>query len=270
MAESKIKGQKSKIKKAEVKTVKSKVEKKTVEKPVVKSVQKAKGLKVEVLDLKGKVIESMNLPKEIFGAKINKVLLAQAVRVYLANQRKGTHSTKTRGEVEGSTAKIYRQKGTGRARHGSKRAPIFVKGGIVFGPKPRDYSLKLPKKMRRLALFSSLTAKKDEGKIIVLSGLEKIEAKTNKMADVVKNLKLEGKNKKVLLVTPDTINAFENVYKAGRNLKGVSIISAKMLNTYEVLNAKTLLLMKTSIEVLENTFLNPPSRKASEDKRGIN
>jgi len=222
-----------------------------------------------VLDLKGKVIESMNLPKEIFGAKINKVLLAQAVRVYLANQRKGTHSTKTRGEVEGSTAKIYRQKGTGRARHGSKRAPIFVKGGIVFGPKPRDYSLKLPKKMRRLALFSSLTAKKDEGKIIVLSGLEKIEAKTNKMVDVIKNLKLEEKNKKILLITPDTINAFENVYKAGRNLKGVSIISAKMLNTYEVLNAKTLLFMKASIEVLENTFLNLPSRKAAEDKGGI-
>ncbi|PIZ98128.1 MAG: 50S ribosomal protein L4 [Candidatus Levybacteria bacterium CG_4_10_14_0_2_um_filter_35_8] len=197
----------------------------------------------------------MNLPKEIFGAKINKVLLAQAVRVYLANQRKGTHSTKTRGEVEGSTAKIYRQKGTGRARHGSKRAPIFVKGGVVFGPKPRDYSLKLPKKMRRLALFSSLTTKKDEGKIVVLSGLEKIEAKTNKMADVVKNLNLEEKNKKILLITPDTINAFENVYKATRNLKGVSIVSAKMLNTYEVLNSKTVLLMKASIEVLENNFL---------------
>ncbi|PIP74376.1 MAG: 50S ribosomal protein L4, partial [Candidatus Levybacteria bacterium CG22_combo_CG10-13_8_21_14_all_35_11] len=192
---------------------------------------------------------------EIFGAKINKVLLAQAVRVYLANQRKGTHSTKTRGEVEGSTAKIYRQKGTGRARHGSKRAPIFVKGGVVFGPKPRDYSLKLPKKMRRLALFSSLTTKKDEGKIVVLSGLEKIEAKTNKMADVVKNLNLEEKNKKILLITPDTINAFENVYKATRNLKGVSIVSAKMLNTYEVLNSKTVLLMKASIEVLENNFL---------------
>ncbi|PJC54772.1 MAG: 50S ribosomal protein L4, partial [Candidatus Levybacteria bacterium CG_4_9_14_0_2_um_filter_35_21] len=191
----------------------------------------------------------------IFGAKINKVLLAQAVRVYLANQRKGTHSTKTRGEVEGSTAKIYRQKGTGRARHGSKRAPIFVKGGVVFGPKPRDYSLKLPKKMRRLALFSSLTTKKDEGKIVVLSGLEKIEAKTNKMADVVKNLNLEEKNKKILLITPDTINAFENVYKATRNLKGVSIVSAKMLNTYEVLNSKTVLLMKASIEVLENNFL---------------
>ena len=181
--------------------------------------------------------------------------MAQAVRVYLANQRKGTHSTKTRGEVEGSTAKIYRQKGTGRARHGSKRAPIFVKGGVVFGPKPRDYSLKLPKKMRRLALFSSLTTKKDEGKIVVLSGLEKIEAKTNKMADVVKNLNLEEKNKKILLITPDTINAFENVYKATRNLKGVSIVSAKMLNTYEVLNSKTVLLMKASIEVLENNFL---------------
>jgi large subunit ribosomal protein L4 len=263
MPDTKIKNQKSKIKSTIVKP-KTKVEKKTVVKTAVKIVKpatvtvlvkKTEGLKADVLDLKGKVIESINLPKEIFGAKVNKDLLAQAVRVYLANQRKGTHSTKTRGEVEGSSAKVYRQKGTGRARHGSKRAPIFVKGGVVFGPKPRDYSLKLPKKMRRLALFSSLTSKNKEGKIIILSGLEKIEAKTKKMADIIKNLNLEEKNKKVLLITPDTINAFENVYKAGRNLKGVNIISAKMLNTYEVLNAKTLLFMKTSIEVLENTFL---------------
>jgi large subunit ribosomal protein L4 len=267
MPETKSKDQKSKIKSATVKPVIKKASVKAVAPAKVQSVKKAEvktvtatvkkegTLKADVLDLKGKVIESIDLPKEIFGAKVNKVLLAQAVRVFLANQRKGTHSTKTRGEVEGSSAKIYRQKGTGRARHGSKRAPIFVKGGVVFGPKPRDYSLKLPKKMRRLALFSSLTSKNTEGKIIILSGLEKIEAKTNKMVDVIKNLKIEEKNRKILLVTPDTINAFENVFKAGRNIKGVNIISAKMLNTYEVLNAKTLLFMKSSIEVLESTFL---------------
>src|SRR6266404_5428662 len=114
---------------------------------------------VAVVGIDGKVSGKVSLPGEMFGEKVNKALLAQAVRVYLANQRQGNASTKTRGEVDGSTAKIYRQKGTGRARHGSKRAPIFVKGGIVFGPKPRDFSLSLPQKMKRKALFSALSAK---------------------------------------------------------------------------------------------------------------
>ena len=232
---------------------KAKETKKEVKKkePVVKT----DGLKMDVYDLKGKVVEKIALPKEIFETKVNKSLLSQAVRVYLANQRRGTHSTKTRGEINATTHKAWRQKGTGRARHGAKSAPIWVGGGVVFGPKPRDYSLKLPKKMKRAALFSSLTVKREENKIMVLTGLEKIEAKTKKMADVIKNLKLEEKNKKILLVTPDTINAYENVFKAGKNIKGVSIMSAKMLNTYEVLNAKTILFMKASLETLENNFL---------------
>lgn len=234
-----------KIKQEEVKEVVRKTD----------TVKKTGGLKMDVYDLKGKVIEKIDLSKEIFEVKVNKSLLSQAVRVYLANQRRGTHSTKTRGEINATTHKAWRQKGTGRARHGAKSAPIWVGGGVVFGPKPRDYSLKLPKKMKKVALFSSLTVKKEENKIMVLSGLEKIEAKTKKMADVIKNLKLEEKNKKILLVTPDTINAYENVFKAGKNLKGISIMSAKMLNTYEVLNAKTILFMKASLEALENNFL---------------
>ncbi|MFH1186809.1 MAG: 50S ribosomal protein L4 [Candidatus Levyibacteriota bacterium] len=222
---------------------------------VKKEVKKTTGLKMDVYDLKGKIIEKINLPKEIFDTKVNKTLLAQAVRVYLANQRKGTHSTKTRGEINATTHKAWRQKGTGRARHGAKSAPIWVGGGVVFGPRPRDYSMKMPKKMKKAALFSSLTVKKQEGKIMVLTGLEKIETKTKKMADVIKNLKFEEKNRKILLVTPDTINGYENIFKSGRNLKGVTILSAKMLNTYEVLNCKTVLFMKASIEVLEKTFL---------------
>jgi len=131
---------------------------------------KAAGLKVEVIDTVGKVVETMELPKELFGAKINSVLMAQAVRVYLANQRLGTASTKTRGEVDGSTRKIYRQKGTGRARHGGIRAPIFVKGGIAHGPKPRDYSLLLSKNMRIAALRSALSAKVKAGEVAVIAG----------------------------------------------------------------------------------------------------
>ncbi|HZJ18231.1 MAG TPA: 50S ribosomal protein L4 [Patescibacteria group bacterium] len=219
--------------------------------PVVKS----GGLKMDVYDLKGKVVEKITLSKEIFDVKVNKSLLSQAVRVYLANQRRGTHSTKTRGEINATTHKAWRQKGTGRARHGAKSAPIWVGGGVVFGPKPRDYSLKLPKKMKKAALFSSLTVKKEENSIIILTGLEKIELKTKKMVDVIKNLKLEDKKRKILLVTPDTINGYENIFKAGRNIKGLTIMSAKMLNTYQILNSKTLLFMKTSLETLENTFL---------------
>src|SRR3989344_6029979 len=118
-----------------------------------------------VYDLKGAKSGTLALPKEVFGTKVNNSLMAQAVRVYLANQRQGNATTKTRGEVQGSSKKIYRQKGTGRARHGSLRAPIFVKGGIVFGPKPRDFSLDLPKKMKRKALFSSLSAKAADSEV---------------------------------------------------------------------------------------------------------
>jgi large subunit ribosomal protein L4 len=213
------------------------------------------GLKADVYDLHGKVVETIDLPKEIFGGKVNNQLVAQAVRVYLANQRRGTVSTKTRGEVQGSSAKIYRQKGTGRARHGSKRAPIFVHGGLVFGPKPRDYSLDLPKKMRRLALFSSLTLKNESGEIKVVKGLEKIEPKTKIAEEIVKKLGFDPKTRKVLLVTSDQVNGLENVFRAAENLKGVEILSANMLNAYKVLNNKNILIMKEAIEVIKSTFV---------------
>jgi large subunit ribosomal protein L4 len=144
-------------------------------KPVTKV---TRGVKIDVLDLTGKVQTSIDLPAELFGAKVNKQIMAQAVRVYLANQRQGTQSTKTRGEVTGSTRKIYRQKGTGRARHGGITAPIFVGGGIALGPKPRDYGLSLPKKMRRVALASALTSQLNAGKVKVVDGFDTIEPKT--------------------------------------------------------------------------------------------
>ena len=123
-----------------------------------RNVQKT-GLNIDVFDIKGKNVGSISLPESIFKAKVNPQVVAQAVRVYLANQRQGTSSTKTRGEVQGSTRKIYRQKGTGRARHGSIRAPIFVHGGVAFGPKPRDFSLKIPSKIKQQALFSAFSSK---------------------------------------------------------------------------------------------------------------
>lgn len=220
--------------------------------PSKKTAKKTGTLTVDVYDVMGKVSEKVSLPEEIFGAKVNRNLMAQAVRVYLANQRAGSASTKTRGEVRGSTRKIYRQKGTGRARHGGARAPIFVHGGTAHGPHPRDFSLALPKKMKKAALFSALSSKLKDGEIKFVSGLSKIEPKTKEMESVLKHLALDGKKRKVLLVANDDL---ENVTRATKNLSGVSYTSPYRLNTYDVLNYKIVLFMKESVESLRSHFL---------------
>lgn len=207
--------------------------------------KKSGGLRVPLFTIKGKQDGQVSLPKAIFGEKVNKVLMSQAVRVYLANQRRGTASTKTRGEVVGSTRKIYRQKGTGRARHGAITAPIFVGGGIVFGPKPRDFSLAMPKKMKKKALFSALSAKLADNAITVVAGLEKITPKTKVMAKLLKTIDVSNKT---LLVIPESI---EPVTRAARNIAGVEILPANQLNTYTVLQSKTLLFMQQAIDVME-------------------
>jgi len=208
-------------------------------------------LNVAVYDTTGKEVDTIDLPAELFGAKVNPVLMAQAVRVYLANQRQGTASTKTRGEVRGSTRKIYRQKGTGRARHGGVRAPIFVKGGIAHGPKPQDHSLAMPKKMKRAALFSALTAKLAGNQVRIVSGIEALAPKTKLVMGALNNFGLSDKKAKVLVVTAiDT----EAIIRSGRNLKGVTITAADRINTYEVLNTKSLVLMKEAVERLQEVF----------------
>ena len=237
---------------------KTTVKKETVKKAPVKAevkAPKAEGLSVQVFDLAGKSAGKVELPKEIFGVKVNEGLISQAVRVYLANRRRGTVSTKSRGEVKISTKKIYRQKGTGRARHGAKSAPIFVGGGVAFGPKPRDYSLKLSQKMKKAALFSALSSKLKDGEIKILTGLEKIQPKTKLMAQVIKSLNFESKSKvdnKLLLITA---NGADDVRQAGRNIKGLSILDAKQINTYEVLDNRGIILMKGALEVIENNFI---------------
>lgn len=230
------------VKKTTVKT-----EKKVAKASVAKAEKVESTLKIAVLGVDGKEAGTITLPEAIFGAKVNKTLIAQAVRVYLANQRQGNASTKTRGEVAGSTRKIYRQKGTGRARHGGIRAPIFVKGGIAHGPKPKDYSLAMPTKMKRAALFSALSAKLAGQEIAVVTGIEKLD-KTKTMA---KTLSQVG-GKKTLLVMPENMTS---VYKAARNIEGVSITPAAQLTTYAVMDAKKLVFMKDAIETLEKTFI---------------
>ena len=218
------------------------------------SAPKRASLTVQVFTAAGRAAGEMQLPKEIFGAEVNKNLIAQAIRVYLANQRLGTASTKSRGEITASTRKIWRQKGTGRARHGALSAPLFVGGGVAHGPKPKDYSLKLPKKMKKIALICALSSKLNDGQIKVLTGFEKIEPKTKNVATLLKKLDIKGN--KILLVTPDGIKkGFENVYRAGRNIEGISILSAKTLNTYEVLDSRMILFMKQSIDTLKENLV---------------
>lgn len=244
-------------KKTTAKVTKTEVKAPVVKKAAVKAapvktseLKKLSGLSAQVFSAAGVEGTAIELPKEIFGGKINKELIAQAVRVYLANQRLGTAKVKSRGEVDLTTAKWYKQKGTGRARHGAKSAPIFVKGGVAHGPKPKDYSLSLPKKMKKAALIAALSSKMHDGEIKVLTGMDKIEPKTKNVAALLKKLGLY--EKKVLLVTPDGIKkGFENVYKAGRNVEGLSLVSAKSLSTYEALDNRMILFMREAIDVLK-------------------
>ncbi len=238
-----------------VKTAKAPVKKTVAKKETVKEsaveakVEKTPGVSVNVLDITGKAGGKMSLPGELFGAKINPTLMAQVVRVYAFSQRQGTASTKTRGEVSGTTKKIYRQKGTGRARHGAAKAPIFVGGGITFGPRPRDFSLDIPKKMRRRALFSALTSQLQANKVIVLDG-QAVTGKTKEMDAFLAGAGLQGK--KITIVTSGETPL---VTRASKNLKNSEVIRAENLHTFAVLNTNALVFVKDSIEVLKKTFL---------------
>lgn len=215
----------------------------------VAPVKEAKhAISVDVLDLTGKVSGKVSLPGEMFGAKANPTLIAQAVRVYLANQRVGTASSKTRGEVSGTTKKMYRQKGTGRARHGAAKAPIFVGGGITFGPKPRDFSLTMPTKMRRAALFSALSGKMQDKQVVVVN-LTTVTGKTKEIVAALKSLKLE--NKKVTVVTGEN----GMVVRAARNIERVTVLPAQNLNTYAVMNCSVVVLSYDCVDLLKKTFL---------------
>lgn len=240
--------------------IKKKVSKVTRVSKVSKATKESKvpALSVPVYSLAGRETGTLVLPKEIFAVKVNKNLLAQAIRVYLTNTKSLTGSTKGRGEVEGSTAKIYRQKGTGRARHGAIRAPIFVGGGITFGPKPRKVRLDLPKKMKKAALFSALSSKMIDKNIIGLSGLEKATGKTKEMAQLMKKLlavsysPLAANSKKpiaksALIVTPEKM---DNVVRGTKNIPGVSVLPANLMNAYKVLKYDMLILAKEAVEKL--------------------
>ena len=210
-------------------------------------------MQVKVYNLQGKSSTGITLPKAVFGAEENPQLLAQATRVYLSNQRQAGAKAKRRGEIERTKAKWYRQKGTGRARHGARSAPIFVGGGKAHGPTGRaNYQKKLSKKMIVKALATALSVKANEKKIRVITGLEKIEGKTKEMAQVFKKVlaqeKFERAKPQFLLVLPEKK---ENIFRAGSNLANLKIDLAQNLNTYQVLQADFILFTREAIKKLE-------------------
>ena len=202
---------------------------------------------VSVYNIEGKEVGSIELNDAVFGVEVNEHLVHMAVVNQLANNRQGTQSAKTRSEVSGGGRKPWRQKGTGHARQGSTRAPQWTGGGVVFAPKPRDYSFKMNKKEKRIALLSALSSKVADNKIVVLDAFNLDEVKTKKFAEVMSNLKvdealvvIEGENKNVVL--------------SGRNIPTVKVSATNEINTYDVLKYETLVVTKAAVEKLEEVY----------------
>lgn len=204
--------------------------------------------KLDVLNVSGEKIGDIELNPGIFGIEVNEHVLHDVVKNYLANQRQGTQSAKTRAEVRGGGKKPFRQKGTGRARQGTIRAPHYVGGGVAFAPKPRDYSYKLPKRVKRLALFSALSAKVAAGEVIVLDELAMDAPKTKDMVKILSNIKAERKS---LIVLPQVD---ENVQKSSNNIPGVDTTFVGQLNVYEILNHTNFVITKQALETIEEVY----------------
>ena len=202
---------------------------------------------VSVYNIEGKEVGSIELNDAVFGVEVNEHLVHMAVVNQLANNRQGTQSAKTRSEVSGGGRKPWRQTGTGHARQGSTRSPQWTGGGVVFAPKPRDYSFKMNKKEKRIALLSALSSKVADNKIVVLDAFNLDEVKTKKFAEVMSNLKvdkalvvIEGENKNVVL--------------SGRNIPTVKVSATNEINTYDVLKYETLVVTKAAVEKLEEVY----------------
>ena len=204
--------------------------------------------KTALYNMEGATIGEVEMSDAIFAAPINESAMHLVVRSYLAAQRQGTQSALTRGEVRGGGRKIYRQKGTGNARHHGNRAPQFKHGGVVFAPKPRDYVVNVNKKVRRLAFRSAMTAKFNAGEIIVVDSLTLKEAKTKLMAETLKKLSAE---KKALVVLPERD---ENVVRATANLAQAKTTYVNTLNVYDILNAGKVVLTKAAKESVEEVY----------------
>ena len=202
---------------------------------------------VGLFNKEGQKVGDIELNDSIFGADINTDALHQVIVALLANKRQGTQSSLTRAEVSGGGIKPWRQKGTGRARQGSIRAPQWIHGGVVFAPKPRDYRISIPKSMRRVAMFSALSSKVAENEIIVLDSLEFDAPRTK---DAVKFLKAFDA-KKTLIVT---LESNENVYKSARNIQGVAVIPVNNINAYDLLKYEKFIITKEAVSKIEEVY----------------
>ncbi len=204
--------------------------------------------KVGVFNISGQQVDEIELSDAIFNVEINESAVHAAVKNYLANQRQGTKAAKTRAEVRGGGRKPWRQKGTGRARQGSIRAPQWIGGGVVFAPKPRDYSYKIPKKVKRLAMKSALTSKVKENDFIVLDTFDMQVPKTKEMVNILKNLNVE---KKALIVLDQKD---ENVIKSAANIPGISTTLATTLNVYDIINHDKFIVLRDAVHKIEEVY----------------
>ena len=204
--------------------------------------------KVDVYNMQGKKVSDVELSEAVFGIEPNENIVHSALVNYLANQRQGTQSTKTRAEVSGGGRKPWRQKGTGRARQGSIRAPQWIKGGIALGPKPRSYSYRINKKEKQLAIRSLLSAKVLDNELTVVDKLEVEEAKTKVMAKALTDLKVEGKALIILAERND------NVLRSSRNIEGVKTIELNTINVFDLLNCNKLVLPLDTVKKLEEVY----------------
>ena len=199
-------------------------------------------LQEPVVDLNNNVVGNVDLDEKIFGQPVNEALLHEAVTLALNNQRQGTHSTKTRSFVSGGGKKPWKQKGSGRARSGSSRSPVWVGGGIVFGPHPRDYSYSMPRKKGRLALCSALASKLKDKNLTILDTFGIKDGKTREVVSLLRRLKVSGST----LIVCDSQN--EMVYRGGRNLPGVAVMDVVQINVYDLLKYKNLVITKDGVE----------------------
>lgn len=202
---------------------------------------------VGLFNKEGQKVGDIQLADNVFGVEVNKEAMHQVVVALLANRRQGTQSALTRAEVRGGGAKIYRQKGTGRARHSSNRTPQFTHGGIVFAPKPRSYRVSLPKSLRKVAIKSALSSKVVDNQIVVLENLDLEAPKTKEMVKVLNAFEA----KKTLIVTAE-VN--ENVYKSARNIEGVAVIPVNNINVYDILKYEKFIVTKDAVSKIEEVY----------------
>lgn len=203
--------------------------------------------KVGLFNKEGQKVGDIELAESVFGAEVNAAALHQVVVAQLANKRQGTQSAKTRSEVSGGGIKPWRQKGTGRARQGSIRAPQWIHGGVVFAPKPRDYRISVPKSMRRVALKSALSSKVADNEIFVLENLEYDVPKTKEVVKLINTLGV----KKALIVVAESN---QNVYKSVRNIEGITVIPANNINVYDILKYDNFIITKEAVSKIEEVY----------------